>query len=121
MPPVEDADPEVDVIEAPLSIECAIDAPVEEEATETSAADVTVKVIGAVVQLNSDMGGFVPKGEFQYIVAQNVLVPSVLERPRFSQFICTCFQRCLVSVMKTKTKRTISSSTDPHDRYYRMR
>lgn len=66
------------LIEAPLLDEGAIDA-VAKRAAETSAADVTVRVIGAVVQLNSDMGGFFPKGEFQYIVAQYVLGASVLE------------------------------------------
>jgi hypothetical protein len=76
--PVGDVGAEVDVTEAPLPVEGAIDVPVE-RATEISAADVTVKVMGVVVQLNSDMGGFVPKGEFQYIVAQKVLLPAVLD------------------------------------------
>jgi hypothetical protein len=85
--PVGDAGAEVcDVIKAPLLVEGAIDAAVE-RATETSAADVTVKVMAAVVQLNSDMGGFVPKGEFQYMVAQYVFSPFVLETV-FSQY-CT--------------------------------
>lgn len=78
MLPVGDDNADAGVIEAPLLVEGAMDALVERR-TEMSAADVTVKVIAAVVQLNSDMGGFVPKGEFQYIVAQYVFMPSVLE------------------------------------------
>lgn len=89
MPPVGGEEADVDAIEAPLLVEGATDAAVE-RATETSAADVTVKVIAAVVQLNSDMGGLVPKGEFQYIVAQYVFMPCVLETV-ISQY-CTYYK-----------------------------